>query len=141
MWVWLLGIAVAVVALSYWIGFSVLSQVLEEHGFYPGDDGKFHHVDDEEEETPVFTYCLRNAVCEAFRVGDIAVPDWAATSPEVDVVVSKPPRVVLHKPDGTTVKAQDGDYIMLFDDNHVGIIQAKDLDEHFVKVQLQEESV
>ena len=140
MWIRLLVIAVVVILLSYWIGFSVLSQVLEDHGFYPGDDGKFHHVEDEGD-VPVFTYCLRDSVCEAFRVGDATIPDWATTCSEVDVVVSKPPRVVLHKADGTTVNAQEGDYIMLFDNNHVGIIPAKDLNEHFVKIQLQEETV
>ena len=54
MWIRIAIIAIAVVLLSYWIGFSVLSQVLEDHGFYPGDDGRWHR-DDEEEEEPSFT--------------------------------------------------------------------------------------
>lgn len=137
MWFRIFVIAAAVVALSYWIGFSVLSQVLEDHGFYPGRDGKFHNKN--EDPKPIFTYCLKDAVCEAFRVGDENVPSWATTSPELDVVVSQPPRVILHKEDGTMVNAPEGSYIMLFDGKQIGIVPAKALNENFVKVQLQEE--
>ena len=137
MWLYLLIISLAVVLLSYWIGFSVLSQVLEDHGFYPGDDGRWHR-DDEETEEPDFTYCLKASVCEAFRVGDDHLPAWATQTKEIDVILSTPPRVVLHRPDGTTATAQEGDYVTLFTQDHVGIVRAKDLAENFVKVQVLE---
>lgn len=139
MWIKLLLISVSVIGLSYWIGFTILSRVLEEHGFYPGDDGHFHRKEEKEEE-PVFTYCLKDSVCEAFRVGDESIPMWATTTPEVDVLISSPPRVVLHREDGTTVTAPEGDYIMYFGGDRVGILKESDLQENFVKIQVQEET-
>ena len=114
------------ILLSYWIGLSVLSEVLEDHGFYPGTDGRWHHEDDTADEEPTFTYCLNESVCEA---------------KELDVILSTPPRVVLHKVDGSTATAHEGDYVVLFMKNTAGIVTAKEMEEHFVKIQLQEENV
>lgn len=141
MWFRILAIFCAVILLSYWIGLSVLSEVLEDHGFYPGTDGRWHHEDDTADEEPTFTYCLNESVCEAFRVGDTTIPTWATNTKELDVILSTPPRVVLHKIDGSTATAHEGDYVVLFMKNTAGIVTAKEMEEHFVKIQLQEENV
>ncbi len=141
MWFRILAISCAVILLSYWIGLSVLSEVLEDHGFYPGTDSRWHHEDDTADEEPTFTYCLNESVCEAFRVGDTAIPTWATNTKELDVILSTPPRVVLHKVDGSTAIAHEGDYVVLFMKNTAGIVTAKEMEEHFVKIQLQEENV
>lgn len=141
MWFRILAISCAVILLSYWIGLSVLSEVLEDHGFYPGTDGRWHHEDDAADEEPTFTYCLNESVCEAFRVGDTAIPTWATNTKELDVILSTPPRVVLHKVDGSTATAHEGDYVVLFMKHTAGIVTAKEMEEHFVKIQLQEENV
>ncbi|WP_417293626.1 hypothetical protein [Dysosmobacter sp.] len=141
MWFRILAISCAVILLSYWIGLSVLSEVLEDHGFYPGTDGRWHHEDDAADEEPTFTYCLNESVCEAFRVGDTAIPTWATNTKELDVILSTPPRVVLHKVDGSTATAHEGDYVVLFMKNTAGIVTAKEMEEYFVKIQLQEENV
>lgn len=140
MWLRILTISCAVILLSYWIGLSVLSEVLEDHGFYPGTDGRWHHEDDPADEEPTFTYCLNESVCEAFRVGDTTIPTWAINMKELDVILSAQPRVVLHKADGSTATAREGDYVVLFMKNAVGIVTAKEMEKHFVKIQLQEEN-
>ena len=65
-----------------------------------------------------------------------AYPSLGNTNKKIDVILSTPPRVVLHRPDGTTATAQEGDYVTLFTQDHVGIVRAKDLAENFVKVQV-----
>lgn len=142
MWLIYLGLAVAIIVISYGISMWSFSAFLEDQGFYLGEDGRYHcrwGDEDEDAVPPSFTYCLEGSVLEAFQVGSDVLPEWAVKTPTIDVVASEPRRVLLHRADNRVATIPEGEWIVKFPDGTVGVMHDDDMQKGLVKIKLEEE--
>lgn len=137
MWLLYLLLIGAVIGLSYTISFCVLDQVLTDHGFVARDDGKYHHVTQEDQTEPTFAYCLWDAVVEAFQVGSEHLPIWAVQDDRLDVVISQSQHVVIHFSDGTTTTVPEGDWVIRYADNVYSPATDDAMQSEMVKIELE----
>lgn len=142
MWLIFLGLAIAIIGISYGISIWSFNKFLEDQGICLGEDGHYHcrwGDEDEAEVPPSFTYCLHSAVLEAFQVGSDVMPIWAIQTPEIDVIASEPRRVVIHRENGRTATVKVGEWVVKFPDGTIGVMHDEDLHESLVKIKLEEE--
>lgn len=139
MWLHYLALAVAIIVVSYGISVWSFSAFLDDQGIYQGEDGRFYSrlIDDAEDAPPTFTYTLQESVVEAFRVGDTMLPAWVQED-GIDVIISKPQRVVLHRADGETVTVPQGDYVVRCHDGTYYWLTAKEAKDVLVKIEVGE---
>lgn len=142
MWLIYLGLAIAIIGISYGISIWSFNKFLEDQGIYLGEDGHYHcrwGDEDEAEVPPSFTYCLCGSVLEAFQVGSDVMPVWAVKTPEIDVIASEPRRVVIHTTDGHTATIKAGEWVIRFPDGTVGVMHDEEQRKSLVKIQIEEE--
>ena len=136
MWGYLFISAVIIILVAWRIAVFASERALEGYGF---QRPKTQDDDDETSKNGQFveTYCLKDTVYEAFQVGAPVIPQWALNE-SMDIIVSLPPRVVLHDPSGEDVTVLAGDYVVRNSKGGIGCISKAELEKHFVKVAIAE---
>lgn len=141
MWLIYLGLAIAIIVISYGISMWSFNEFLEDQGIYLGGDGRYHcrwGDEDEDAVPPSFTYCLENSMLEAFQVGSDVLPKWALTTPEIDVILSEPKRVVIYNTAGHPVTASAGEWVVRFQDGTIGLMHDLNKQKGLVKITVEE---
>lgn len=140
MWLIYLGFAVAIIGISYGLSVWSFNEFLYDQGIYQGDDGHYYcrWTEGEDPSPPDFTYCLKSGVLEAFQVGNDVMPAWAVKTPEIDVIVSEPRRVVIHQQDGAAI-VKEGEWVIRFPDGTIGLMHTDDISKSLVKIKIEEE--
>lgn len=140
MWLHYLALAIAIIGISYGLSVWSFSAFLEEQGIYQGEDGRFYSRRfEEEEETvpPTFTYTIQESIVEAFQVGDTMLPSWVQED-GIDVIISKPQRVILHRQGGEVITVPHGDYVVRCHDGTYYWLTAKEAKNVLIKIEVEE---
>lgn len=139
MWLNYLILAAAIIVVSYGISVWSFSAFLDAQGIYQGDDGRFYsrRIEDEEEPPPTFTYTIQESIVEAFQVGSDVLPSWVRED-GIDVIISNPQRVVLHRQGGDTVTVPQGDYVVRCHDGTYYWLTAKEAEQTLIKIEIGE---
>lgn len=94
-----------------------------------------HHPNHNQQE--VLTYCLKESIFEAFQVGSDTIPEWAMRD-DIDVILSRPPRVVLHGKEGNTFTAKQDDWIVRMSNGSICCLSDQAMQSWYVKIRIED---